>query len=80
MTEYTPFEAKIVKLIAEHIGVPTSDIKPSSQLVADLGFDSLDEVELLMALEDDFDLELNDEELIDTVTVQDVFKVIAKHL
>ncbi|MGI6162000.1 MAG: acyl carrier protein [Christensenellales bacterium] len=63
---------KIKKMIAEHLGVDESKIQPETNLVEDLKADSLDIVELIMDLEQEFELEIPDEELPKVVTVQDV--------
>ena len=54
-------EARVKKIIAEQLGVPESDVSNEKAFVADLGADSLDTVELVMALEDEFGIEIPDE-------------------
>ena len=55
-------EQRVKKIVAEQLGVAEADIKNESSFVDDLGADSLDTVELVMALEDEFDIEIPDEE------------------
>ena len=69
-------EEKIVKLIAEKLGKKVEDIKPSSRLVEDLNADSLDVVEMIITLEDEFGITLPDEEVANMKTVADVIKYI----
>ena len=55
-------EQRVKKIVAEQLGVNEADIKNESSFVEDLGADSLDTVELVMALEDEFECEIPDEE------------------
>lgn len=68
------------KIIVEQLGVKEEDVKPEASFVEDLGADSLDTVELVMALEEEFDIEIPDEEAEKITTVQsaiDAFKTIS---
>ncbi|MDY3303058.1 MAG: acyl carrier protein [Clostridia bacterium] len=63
---------KVKTIIADQLGVAEDDITPSSKFIEDLGADSLDVVELIMAMEDEFDLEIPDDEAENISTVGDV--------
>jgi acyl carrier protein len=63
-------EARVKKIVAEQLGVNEAEIKNESSFVDDLGADSLDTVELVMALEDEFETEIPDEEAEKITTVQ----------
>lgn len=64
-------EEKIVEIIAQQLGVFEDKVTPTARFVDDLGADSLDLVELVMAFEEEFDVEIPDEEAEKMVTVQD---------
>jgi acyl carrier protein len=70
---------KVKQIIAEQLGVEEAEVTPSSSFVDDLGADSLDTVELVMALEENFDLEIPDEAAEKIRTVQDAIDYIEKH-
>ena len=63
-------EARVKKIIAEQLGVPEADVANDKAFVADLGADSLDTVELVLALADEFSIEIPDEEAEKITTVQ----------
>jgi acyl carrier protein len=63
-------EKRVKKIVAEQLGVNEADVKTESAFVDDLGADSLDTVELVMALEDEFDTEIPDEEAEKITTVK----------
>ena len=63
-------EQRVKKIVAEQLGVAEDEIKLESSFVDDLGADSLDTVELVMALEDEFDIEIPDEQAEKITTVQ----------
>ena len=63
-------DAKVKKIISEQLGVAEADVKPESSFVNDLGADSLDTVELVMALEEEFGVEIPDEDAEKIATVQ----------
>lgn len=70
---------KVKKVIAEQLGIKIEDIKPESSFIDDLGADSLDTVELIMALEEKFDTEIPDEKAEKIKIVQDVYDYINDH-
>ena len=63
-------EARVRKIIAEQLGVAEAEVTNEKAFVADLGADSLDTVELVMALEDEFSIEIPDEDAEKITTVQ----------
>ena len=69
-------EEKIKSIIAEQLGVKKEEIKPESSFIDDLGADSLDTVELVMALEEEFGIEIPDEDAEKMTTVGDAIKYI----
>ncbi len=64
-------EDKIKKIIAEKLSVEMSEVVPEASFVDDLGADSLDLVELVMTMEEEFDVDISDEDAEQLVTVQD---------
>ncbi|KIM11279.1 MAG: acyl carrier protein [Sulfuricurvum sp. PC08-66] len=66
----------IVEVVVEQLSVDAAEVKPNAKFVEDLGADSLDVVELVMALEEKFDIEIPDEEAESIQTVQDVINYI----
>ena len=60
-------EERVKKIIVEQLGVKEEDVKPEASFVEDLGADSLDTVELVMALEEEFDIEIEDAENLKSV-------------
>jgi acyl carrier protein len=73
-------EQRVKKIVAEQLGVNESEIKIESSFVDDLGADSLDTVELVMALEEEFECEIPDEEAEKITTVQQAVNYINEHL
>lgn len=71
---------KVKKIIAEQLDVPEADIVPSASFVDDLGADSLDQVELIMAIEEEFNISIPDEDAEKITTVKDAVDYIAKAL
>ena len=69
-------EARVRKIVADQLGVADADIKNESSFVDDLGADSLDTVELVMALEEEFGTEIPDEEAEKLQSVGDVVKYV----
>ncbi|MET0379754.1 MAG: acyl carrier protein [Spongiibacteraceae bacterium] len=73
-------EERVKKIVAEQLGVKEEDVQQSSSFVEDLGADSLDTVELVMALEEEFETEIPDEEAEKITTVQLAIDYIKNHL
>ncbi|MBI6875032.1 acyl carrier protein [Clostridium aciditolerans] len=70
---------KIKNLISEQLGIDAEEVNMESSFIDDLGADSLDIVELIMALETEFDLEIPDEDAEKITTVSDVVEYIKAH-
>ena len=71
---------KVKEIIVEQLGVAETAITPDASFIDDLGADSLDIVELIMALEEEFDLEIPDADAEKVVTVGDVVDYIKDHI
>jgi len=71
---------KVVDIIANQLGVDKETITPGANVIDDLGADSLDIVELVMALEESFDLEIPDEDAEKIRTVQDIYSYLESDL
>jgi acyl carrier protein len=71
-------ESKIVDIIANQLGVDKDMVTAEANIVDDLGADSLDVVELVMALEEAFDMEIPDEDAENIRTVRDIFEYLKK--
>ena len=74
----TAEETKIIDIIANQLGVERDMVTPGANIVDDLGADSLDVVELVMALEEAFDTEIPDEDAEKIRTVKDIFEYMKK--
>lgn len=72
-------ETKIKVLIAEQLSVPKEEVKHEARFVEDLGADSLDIVEFIMAMEEEFKIEITDEEAEKIQTVNDAIEYIKAH-
>ncbi len=75
----TGVEGKVKSIIAEQLGVGEDEIKMESSFIEDLGADSLDIVELVMAMEEEFEVEIPDEEAENIKTVGDAVNYINSH-
>lgn len=69
-------QEKVVKVVAEQLGVREGEVRLESRFIEDLGADSLDTVELIMSLEEEFGIEIPDEDAEKAKTVQDVINYI----
>ena len=72
-------EERVKKIVAEQLGVKEEEVKDEASFVEDLGADSLDTVELVMALEEEFETEIPDEEAEKITTVKEAIDYILAH-
>jgi len=77
--EKQPMEEKVKGIIVEQLGVEAEQVAPDAKFIEDLGADSLDTVELVMALEEEFGIEVPDEEAEKLQSVGDVIKYIEEN-
>jgi acyl carrier protein len=73
-------EERVKKIVVEQLGVKEEDVTPNASFVDDLGADSLDTVELVMALEEEFECEIPDEEAEKITTVQQAIDYVKAHV
>ncbi|HPL63834.1 MAG: acyl carrier protein [Syntrophales bacterium] len=71
-------EERVIEIITEQLGVTKEECVPEASFMDDLGADSLDIVELIMAMEENFGVEISDEELMKIRTIQDAIDFIKK--
>ncbi len=67
---------QVIEVVVEQLGVQAENVKPDSRFIEDLGADSLDTVELLMALEEKFDIEIEEDAAEKLMKVEDIVKFI----
>tara|TARA_Y100000590_G_C14903595_1_gene707327 strand:+ start:282 stop:527 length:246 start_codon:yes stop_codon:yes gene_type:complete len=79
MNEVESVEAKVKKIVIDHLGVEPSKVSPESKFIDDLGADSLDTVELVMAFEEEFGVEIPDDAAETIITVQNAIDYIDKN-
>jgi acyl carrier protein len=72
-------EDKVKKIIAEKLSVDLEEVVPEASFVDDLGADSLDLVELIMSMEEEFDIDISDEDAEKLVFVKDAIEYINSH-
>src|SRR5208337_1403642 len=77
---YMAVAEKVKKMIVEQLGVNESEVVPEAKFIDDLGADSLDIVELVMALEDEYSIEIPDEDAEKIETVGDAIRYIEEHI
>ena len=73
-------EARVKKIVIEQLGVKEDEVTTAASFVEDLGADSLDTVELVMALEEEFECEIPDEDAEKIITIQDAVNYIVARL
>lgn len=73
-------ESRVIQIISEQLSLREDEIKADCKFVDDLGADSLDIVELIMEMEEEFDIEIPDDEVERILTVQDVIQYITQHV
>lgn len=73
-------EEKVRDIIVEQLGVAPDEVVPEASFIDDLGADSLDIVELVMALEEEFDLEISDDDAEKIQTIQDVVSYVKRKI
>ncbi|WP_242319480.1 acyl carrier protein [Bacillus cereus group sp. BfR-BA-01349] len=71
---------RVTKIIVDRLGVEETEVVPAASFKEDLGADSLDVVELVMQLEDEFEMEISDEDAEKIATVGDAVTYIERHL
>ena len=79
MSSNSVFE-RVRSVVAEQLGVDPEKVTPDAEFVQDLNADSLDLVELIMQLEEEFGIEISDEEAANIVTVRDAINFIEEHI
>jgi acyl carrier protein len=73
-------ERRVIEIIVEQLGVSEEEVTIEASFIEDLGADSLDLVELIMAMEEEFGIEISDEDAEKIQTVQDVVNYINEHM
>ena len=74
-----PVEERVKEIIVEQLGVEEDEVQPAAKFIEDLGADSLDTVELVMAFEEEFDLEIPDEDAEKISTVGDAISYLKEN-
>jgi acyl carrier protein len=80
MANMTSIEERVIDIIATELSVDKAKVVPEASFVEDLGADSLDNVDLVMALEDSFETEIPDEDAQKMLTVRDAIHYIKTHV
>lgn len=80
ITKMETNKERLIEIIANQLGVAADNVTPDASFMEDLGADSLDTVELVMALEEEFDLEIPDSDAEKIQTVQDALDYLDEHV
>lgn len=72
-------EEKVKQIIIDQLGVDEKEVTPEASFIEDLGADSLDLTELIMAMEEEFNVEIGDEDALKILKVKDAYKYISDH-
>ncbi len=75
----TDISERVKKIIVEHLGIGADKVTPEAKFIDDLGADSLDTVELIMAFEEEFDISIPDDSAEKIITVGDVISYVTEH-
>jgi acyl carrier protein len=78
-TDIADIESRVIDIVSEHLGMEKDQINADSEFMNDLGADSLDQVELVMAFEEEFGIEIPDDAAEKIVTVKDAVEYIVNH-
>jgi acyl carrier protein len=78
--DFMAIEKRVKEIIVEQLGVNENEVTPEAKFVDDLGADSLDLVELVMALEEEYNIEISDEDAEKILTVGDAIEYIKSHV
>ena len=79
-TNSNDIKNRVIKIVSDHLGVEEAEVKDEASFTDDLGADSLDTVELVMALEDEFGTEIPDEDAEKILTVKQAIDYIESHM
>ena len=79
MAERSEVTERIIEIVAEKMDKPKDEIGPDKSIVNDLGADSLDQVELIMEMEDAFDISIPEEEAQKIITIGDAVNYVCEH-
>lgn len=79
-TNMSTIEERVAKIVVEQLGVKVEEVKSEASFVDDLGADSLDTVELVMALEEEFETDIPDEDAEKITTVQAAIDYVKAHM
>lgn len=79
-TNTNEIEARVKKIVVEQLGVKEDEVTTEASFVDDLGADSLDTVELVMALEEEFDTEIPDEDAEKIITIKDAVAYVVERM